>query len=150
MRRIHRSHAIGGAHGSTMVVMFVDCCVGGGRYFPYYSYRRNPTGREFFIPAETLIAVKLLIEKRSASQCIYFVRSKLFFTLHLSTLYIPLAHYRSTDSQSQLFLKKIKSFLCKQELVNIRSFLSKKVPPASSLSKSMKTTCQPRYVSHKI
>jgi hypothetical protein len=27
----------------------------------YYSYRRNPTGREFFVPAGTLIAVKLLI-----------------------------------------------------------------------------------------
>jgi hypothetical protein len=38
----------------------VDCCVGGGRYFPYYSYHRNPTGQEFFIPAGTLIAVKLL------------------------------------------------------------------------------------------
>jgi hypothetical protein len=36
------------------VVMFVDCCVGGGRYFLYYSYRRNPTGREFFVPAGTL------------------------------------------------------------------------------------------------
>ncbi len=45
-----------------MVVMFVDCCVGGGRYFPYYSYRRNPTGREFFVPAGTLIAVKLLTD----------------------------------------------------------------------------------------
>ncbi len=35
-------------------------CVGGRRYFPYYSYRRNPTGREFFVPARTQIAVKLL------------------------------------------------------------------------------------------
>jgi hypothetical protein len=43
-----------------MVVMFVDCCVGGGRYFPYYSYHRNPMGKEFFVPAGTLIAVKLL------------------------------------------------------------------------------------------
>jgi hypothetical protein len=34
--------------------------VGGRRYFPYYSYRRNPTGREFFIPTGTLIVVKLL------------------------------------------------------------------------------------------
>jgi hypothetical protein len=58
--RIHQSHAVGGANGSTMVVMFVDCCVGGGQYFLYYSYRRNPTGREFFVPAGTLIAVKLL------------------------------------------------------------------------------------------
>jgi hypothetical protein len=43
-----------------MVVMFVDCCVGGGRYFLYYSYSKNPTGWEFFVPARTLIAVKLL------------------------------------------------------------------------------------------
>jgi hypothetical protein len=42
-------------------VMFVDCCVGGGRYFPYYSYHRNPTGQEFFVPTGTLIAVKLLM-----------------------------------------------------------------------------------------
>ena len=53
--RIHQSHAVGGANSSTMVVMFVDCCVGGGRYIQYYSYRRNPTGREFFVPARTLI-----------------------------------------------------------------------------------------------
>jgi hypothetical protein len=59
--QIYQSHAVGGANGSTMVVMFVDCCVGGGRYFLYYSYRRNPTGWKFFVPAETLIAVKLLI-----------------------------------------------------------------------------------------
>ena len=44
-----------------MVVMFVDCCVDGGWYFPYYSYRRIPTGKEFFVPAGTLIAVKLLM-----------------------------------------------------------------------------------------
>jgi hypothetical protein len=37
-------------------------CVGGRRYFPYYSYRRNPTGREFFVPARTQIAVKLLVK----------------------------------------------------------------------------------------
>jgi hypothetical protein len=60
--RIHRSHVVGGANGSAMVVMFVDCCVGGGRYIRYYSYRRNPTGREFFVPAGSLIAVKLLID----------------------------------------------------------------------------------------
>jgi hypothetical protein len=57
---IHQSHAVGGANGSTMVVMFGDCCVGGGQYFPYYSYRWNPMGREFFIPAGTLNMVKLL------------------------------------------------------------------------------------------
>ncbi len=43
-----------------MVVMFVDCCVCGLRYFSYYSYCRNPTGREFFDRARTLIAVNLL------------------------------------------------------------------------------------------
>jgi hypothetical protein len=52
--RIHRSHVVGGANGSAMVVIFVDCCVGGGRYFLYYSSRRNPMGREFFVPAGTL------------------------------------------------------------------------------------------------
>ena len=54
IRRIHRSHTVGGANGTTMVVMFVDCCVGGGRYFGYYSYGRNFMGREFFDPAVTL------------------------------------------------------------------------------------------------
>ena len=57
--RIHRSHTVGGANGTTMVVMFVDCCVCGLRYFRYYSYSRNPTGREFFDRARTLIAVNL-------------------------------------------------------------------------------------------
>ncbi len=52
--RIHQSHAEGGANGSAMVVMFVDCCVGGGWYIWYYSYHRNPTGQEFFLPAGTL------------------------------------------------------------------------------------------------
>jgi hypothetical protein len=47
-----------------MVVMFVDCCVGGGRYFLYYSYRRNLMGRENFVPAGTLIAVTLLSDDR--------------------------------------------------------------------------------------
>ncbi len=51
---IHQSHAIGGVNGSAVVVMFVDCCVGGGWNFLYYSYRRNPTGREFFVPAGIL------------------------------------------------------------------------------------------------
>jgi hypothetical protein len=38
--------------------MFVDCCVGGGRYFLYYSYRRNPTGGRRFFSHRNLIAVK--------------------------------------------------------------------------------------------
>jgi hypothetical protein len=47
-----------------MVVMFGDCYVGGGQYFPYNSYHRNPTGWEFFVPAGTLIAGKLLTSLR--------------------------------------------------------------------------------------
>jgi len=58
--RIQSYHTVGGANGTTMVVMFVGSCVGGWRYFPYYSYCRDPTGREFFVPAGFLIAVKLL------------------------------------------------------------------------------------------
>jgi hypothetical protein len=42
-------------------------CVGGRRYFPYYSYSRKPTGREFFIPARTLIVVFLLKALREAN-----------------------------------------------------------------------------------
>ena len=59
--RIHRSHTIGGANGTTMGVMFVECCVGCGHYFWYYSYIRNPMGREFFDPAQTLLVDYLLI-----------------------------------------------------------------------------------------
>jgi len=43
-----------------MVVMFVGWLCSGRRYFPYDSYRRIPTGREFFVPARTLIGGKLL------------------------------------------------------------------------------------------
>ncbi len=50
--------------------MLVDCCVGGGWYFLYYSYRRNPTGQEFFVPAGTLIVVKLLtVELENVQAC---------------------------------------------------------------------------------
>jgi hypothetical protein len=37
------------------------------RYFRYYSYSRNPTGREFFYRARTLIAVNLL--RRPEEEC---------------------------------------------------------------------------------
>ena len=43
-----------------MVVMFVGLLWWGRRTFPYYSYCRNPTGREFFVPTRTLIGVFLL------------------------------------------------------------------------------------------
>ena len=44
---------------TTMVVMFVGWLCWGRHYFPYYSYHRNPTGREFFVP-EPIVVVKLL------------------------------------------------------------------------------------------
>jgi len=51
---------VGGANGSTMVVMFVGYLFWGRLYFPHYSYCRNPTGWEFFVPTETCIVVELL------------------------------------------------------------------------------------------
>ena len=61
---IHRYHAVGGANGTTMVVMFVDCCVCGVEYFPYYSYCRILRGGCFFVPAGTDLAVKLLKQSK--------------------------------------------------------------------------------------
>jgi hypothetical protein len=58
--RIHRSHTVWWANGTTMVVIFVGLLCWGLRYFLYYSYSRKPTGRDFFIPARTLIVVFLL------------------------------------------------------------------------------------------
>ena len=57
---IHRYHTVGGANGTTMVVIVVGLLWWGWRAFPYYSYCRKATGREFSVPARTLIAVKLL------------------------------------------------------------------------------------------
>jgi len=57
---IQRYHTIGGTNSTTMVVMFVGLLCSGRWYFPYYSYRGNPMGWEFFVPAWTLIGVKLL------------------------------------------------------------------------------------------
>jgi hypothetical protein len=36
--------------------------------FPYYLYHRNPTGWEFFVPAMTLLAVKLLTTNEAVSE----------------------------------------------------------------------------------
>ena len=44
-----------------MVVMFVGLLCWSRRAFLYYSYCRNPMGQELFVPAGTLIAVKLLM-----------------------------------------------------------------------------------------
>jgi hypothetical protein len=57
---IQRYHTVGGANGTTMVVMFVGGLCRWSTEFPYYSYPRKPTGREFFVPARTLIVVFLL------------------------------------------------------------------------------------------
>ncbi len=78
-----------------------------------------------------------LMEKRSTSKCVYFVRSKHLFTLYLPALQISctLQIHRLTVT---IVLKKIKIFLCKQELVNICNVHSKKLPLANLLSKSMK------------
>ncbi len=51
----HRKRGKRHHHGGNVV----DFCVCGVENFPYYSYSRKPTGREFFVPARTLIAVKL-------------------------------------------------------------------------------------------
>ena len=53
-------------NGTTMVVMFVGWLCWGRHYFPYYSYHRNPTGREFFVP-EPIVVVKLLREEMGGS-----------------------------------------------------------------------------------
>jgi hypothetical protein len=42
---IHRYHIVGGANGTTMVVMFVGLLCWDRWYFLYYSHCRNPTAR---------------------------------------------------------------------------------------------------------
>ncbi len=49
-----------------------------------------------------------ILEKQLASQNVFLIRSKLSFTA-----YLFLVLYRSTSLQSLLFLKSIKTFLCK-------------------------------------
>jgi hypothetical protein len=71
-----------------------DSCVGGRRYFLYYSCRRNPTGREFFAPAGTLIAVNLLTKSEFTKRNIYLV----FICLkqqcqELANIYVPNTAY---------------------------------------------------------
>jgi hypothetical protein len=59
-----------------MVVMFVDCCVGCGMYFRYYSYSRNHMGWKCFDPAGTLIALNLL------RQCLLCFLTGIAFICH--------------------------------------------------------------------
>jgi hypothetical protein len=50
--QIHQSHAIGGANSSAMVVMFVDCCVGGGQIFCTIPTVGILRGESFLFPPE--------------------------------------------------------------------------------------------------
>jgi hypothetical protein len=47
---IHQNHGAGGGNGSIMVGMFVCLCLAS----------KKPSKREFFVPARTNVAVKLL------------------------------------------------------------------------------------------
>ena len=47
---IHQNHGAGGGNGSIMVGMFVCLCLAS----------KKPSKREFFVPARTDVAVKLL------------------------------------------------------------------------------------------
>jgi hypothetical protein len=47
---VHQNHAAGGENGSIMVGMFVSLCLAS----------KKPSEREFFVPAGTDLAVKLL------------------------------------------------------------------------------------------
>ena len=74
IRQYHRSHAVEGANGSTMVVMFVDCCAGGQWYFPYYFYRKNPTrGGSFLFPPETMVIAAVNVNKRISDAGVPFL-----------------------------------------------------------------------------
>jgi hypothetical protein len=53
-----------------MVVMFVGLMWWGWRAFSYYSYCRNPTGWEIFVPAQTLIGVFLKITDLKSAKSI--------------------------------------------------------------------------------
>jgi hypothetical protein len=70
------------------------------------------TGNHTLISCTQFLKIFLLgffiLEKWLVSQGMFLVRSK--FSI---TVYLFLALYRSTASQSQLFLKNIESFLCK-------------------------------------
>ena len=78
---IQRSHAVGGANGTTMVVMLVGGLCRWSTEFPYYSYSRKPTGRKFFVPARTLIVVFLLNIILNCNLKLWmFWRFSIFFT----------------------------------------------------------------------
>jgi hypothetical protein len=61
-----------------MVVMFVDCCVGGGWYFLYYSYCTFPWDGE---------------SAQLKKQLINNVRNKEKITLKRPTIFLPIAEW---------------------------------------------------------
>ena len=58
--QIHISHAIRVANGSPLWWCLLLSCIGGRWYFMYYSYHGKDT-EGFFVPARTLIGVKLFL-----------------------------------------------------------------------------------------
>ena len=57
IRRFHIYHAVGGADGTTIVMMLVGLLCWGQRAFTYYSYCRNPIGWEFFVATRTHMGI---------------------------------------------------------------------------------------------
>ena len=53
---IHQINAVGGGKQYTMVMMLVGRVASVLDGILYYSYCRKPMGREFFIPAQTLMS----------------------------------------------------------------------------------------------
>ncbi len=80
------------------------------------------TGNHTLISWTMLIGF-LYFREHLASQDMFLVRSKLSITV-----YLFLVLYRSTSLQSLLFLKNIKTYLCKKKLVNNRSIPSTQQP----------------------
>ncbi len=69
LRLIHRSHDIGGANSSTMVLLFVDCFDGGDGSFPTIPTIEIPRGR-ILLPQVHLLA-KLLRQSFNGKLCAY-------------------------------------------------------------------------------
>ncbi len=68
IRQIYTSHAVGAANVSPLWWCLLLSCAGGIWHFPYFSYNKKATEQEFFVPAQTLIWVILLIWNKSKSE----------------------------------------------------------------------------------
>ena len=88
-----------------------------------------------WFPEQCLLGL-FILKKQLASQDMFLVRSDLSITA-----YLFLVLYRSTFLQSLSFLKNIKTFPCKQKLVNNRRIPSKKQPyNHNSFSKKLRAS----------